>query len=226
MCMKYHDFLERLREERISRQWSQVQMGQKMRMTQSHYSKAEMGSRRFTYYEIKCLCETNFDIYYVFTGHRCKPEYRDYFMKCTYGELKCYLGMLCSVIEHLYENHLLKLEENICRKIEFIQYALIPCKNNKTIFYSLRRGMDYSQKEMADILKIDVKKLRNIENGSVLPDSEIIWRVSEEVGVPFSMMLNDVNGLGGEISYLVELIEGGSARKMFERLKAYHDILR
>lgn len=224
--MTYHDFLERLREERISRQWSQVQMGQKMRMTQSHYSKAEMGSRRFTYYEIKCLCETNFDIYYVFTGYRCKSEYRDYFMKCTYGELKCYLGMLCSVVEHLYEKRLLELEENTCRKIELMQYALIPCKNNKTIFYSLRRGMDYSQKEMADILDIDVKKLRNIENGSVLPDSEIIWRVSEEVGVPFSIILNDVNGLGGEISYLVELIEGDSARKMFERVKAYHDILR
>lgn len=226
MCIEYHEFLERLKEERISRRLSQVQLGQKMRMTQSHYSKAEMGRRRFTYYEIKCLCETNLDIYYVFTGYRCKQEYRDYFTKCTYGELKCYLGILCSIVEHLYENHLLKLEENICKKLNFMQYALIPCGENKTIFYSLRRGLDYSQKKMADILDIDVKKLRNIESGSVLPDSEIIWRVSEKMGVPFSIILNDVNGLGGEISYLVELIEDDSRRKMFERVKSYHEILR
>lgn len=225
MDLKYNDFLERLREERISRKLSQLQMGQKMRMTQSHYSKAEIGSRRFTYYEMKCLCETNFDVYYVFTGYRCKPGYRDFFMECTYGELKCYLIMLCSVLEHLYDSHLLDLEKSICRKIELIQYVLIPCRDNKTIFYSLRRGMDYSQKKMADILDMDVKKLRNIENGNVLPDSEIIWKVSEELGVPFSIILSDVNGLGGEISYLVELIENDTRRKMFERMKAYHDIL-
>lgn len=63
MCTKYQDFLDKLKEERISRKWTQLQMGQKLRMTQSHYSKAEMGSRRFTYYEMKCLCETDLDIY-------------------------------------------------------------------------------------------------------------------------------------------------------------------
>lgn len=226
MCTKYQDFLDRLREERVSRQWSQQQMGKKMRMTQSHYSKAEIGSRRFTYYEIKCLCELDFDIYYAFTGYRCKPEYREFFIKCTYGELKCYLGILCSVIQHLYTNHLLELERDIYKKIEFIQYTLIPCKDNKTIFYFLRRGMDYSQKKMADILEIDVKKLRNMENGSALPDSEIIWKVSEKLGMPFSIILNDVNGLGGEICYLVELLEGDTRRKMFDRVRSYHEILR
>lgn len=225
MCIRYQDFLTRLREERISRKLSQLQMGRRMRMTQSHYSKAETGVRRFTFYEIKCLCETDFDIYYVFTGYRCKPGYRDFFMECTYGELKCYLGMMCSILEHLYESRLLELEKSICRKIEFIHYALLPCRDNKTVFYSLRRGMDYSQKKMADILDMDVKKLRNIESGSALPDSEIIWKVSEKVGLPFSIILNDVNGLGGEVSYLVELIENDTRRKMFERIKAYHDIL-
>ena len=42
MCTKYQDFLDKLKEERISRKWTQLQMGQKLRMTQSHYSKAEM----------------------------------------------------------------------------------------------------------------------------------------------------------------------------------------
>lgn len=225
MC-KYQDFLKRLKEERMSRQLSQLQMGQKMRMTQSHYSKAELGSRRFTYYEMKCLCEAGLDIYYIFTGYRCKPEYRDYFMECSYGELKCYLGILHSVVGHLCESHLLDIGEGASRKIGSMQYALAPCRDSKTIFYSLRRGMGYSQKEMADILDVDVKKLRNIENGSALPDSEIIWKVSEEMGVPFSIILNDANGLGGEVSYLVELIESGPGREMFGRMRAYHDILR
>ena len=226
MCTKYQDFLDKLKEERISRKWTQLQMGQKLRMTQSHYSKAEMGSRRFTYYEMKCLCETDLDIYYIFTGYRCRTEYREFFKTCTYEELKCYLGMLGPVVEHLYRNRSLDIKWDVYKKIEMIHYSLTPCKDDKTIFYSFRRGMDYSQKEMADILDIDVKKLRSMENGSALPDSEIIWKVSEEIGVPFSIILNDVNGLGGEISYLVELIENDTRRKMFDRIKAYHDILR
>ncbi len=207
-------------------QWTQQQMGQKMRMTQSHYSKAEMGNRRFTYYEIKCLCEMDLDVYYIFTGYRCKKEYRDFFKKCTYEELICHLGMLCPVVEYLNRNHALGLKWNACKRIEMMKYSLIPCKEDKTIFYSFRRGMDCSQKEMADLLDIDVKKLRNMENGSAFPDSEILWKVSEEVGVPFSIILNDANGLGGEVSFLVEMIENDKRRKMFERVKAYHEILR
>ena len=71
-----------------------------------------------------------------------------------------------------------------------------------------------------------MKKLRSIENGCAFPDSEILWKVSEKIGVPFSLVLNDINGLGGEVSYLVELIESSTRDKMFDRLKAYHDILR
>lgn len=224
MCIKYQDFLERLREERISRQWSQQQIGQKMRMTQSHYSKAERGSRRFTYYEIRCLCELNLDIYYIFTGYRCKPEYREFFSKCTYGELKFYLGILCSMAEHLYTIRLLELDREIYRKIQFIQYVLFPCSDNKTIFYLLRRGMDCSQKKMADLLEIDIKKLRNMENGSVLPDSEIIWKMSVKAGVPFSLIVNDLNGLGEEVSYLLELLGDNERRKIFDHFKTYHEI--
>ena len=226
MCAKYQDFLNRLKEERISMQWTQQQMGRKMRMTQSHYSKAEMGSRRFTFYEMKCLCETDLDIYYIFTGYRCRTEYKDYFKKCTYEELKCYFGMLCPVVGHLYKKHALDLSGDVYKKIEMMPYSLAPCKDDKTIFYSFRRGMDCSQKEMAEILDIDVKKLRSIENGCAFPDSEILWKVSEKIGVPFSLVINDINGLGGEVSYLVELIESSTRDKMFDRLKAYHDILR
>ena len=47
MNMSYQNVLERLKEERLDKHLSQLEMGQIMRMSQSHYSKAELGRRRF-----------------------------------------------------------------------------------------------------------------------------------------------------------------------------------
>ena len=94
MCMRYEDFLARLKEERVSRGLSQEEMGKKLGMAQSHYCKAETGLQRFTYAEMKRLCKTELDIYYIFTGNRCSTQYQKFFMDCTYEELKCCLAVL------------------------------------------------------------------------------------------------------------------------------------
>ncbi len=226
MCTRYEDFLVRLKEERVIRKWSQQQMGRKLRMTQSHYCKAELGVRRFTFYEMKCLCEAELDIYYIFTGRRCRPEYQEFYKDCTYEELKCYLAVLCPIAGYLQKKGRQALGADSCRKAESAPYSLASDKGEKTVFYHLRRWLDCSQQEMAERLDVDVKKLRNLENGNVYPDSELIWKVSEELGVPFSIILNDKNGLRGEVSYFAEMIAGGGRDKMMERLKAFYGLIR
>ena len=69
--MTYQNVLERLKEERLRQRWSQTQMGGHMRMSQSHYSKAELGNRRLTFYQLQYLCESEIDVHYVFTGYKC-----------------------------------------------------------------------------------------------------------------------------------------------------------
>ena len=63
----YQDFLDRLKEERLRLGLSQDEMGRLLRMTQSHYSKAEHGAKRFTYYETQCICDTDVDVYQTYT---------------------------------------------------------------------------------------------------------------------------------------------------------------
>ena len=55
MNESYQNVLERLKEERIRQNWSQEQICRQLRMSQSHYSKVELGKRRFTYYEVPYL---------------------------------------------------------------------------------------------------------------------------------------------------------------------------
>ena len=87
MSATYQNFVERLKEERLRLVLSQAELGRRLRMGQSHYSKVELGTRRFTYYETQCLCETDVDIYYIFTGNKCDIEVDDFFLKCTFEEL-------------------------------------------------------------------------------------------------------------------------------------------
>ena len=46
----YQDVLSRLKEERENRELSQEEISRYMKMSQSLYSKAELGNRRFTYH--------------------------------------------------------------------------------------------------------------------------------------------------------------------------------
>ena len=60
---------------------------------------------------------------------------------------------------------------------------------------------------MAEKLGVDRKKLRDLEKGKLLPDSELIWKMSYQLYVPFSLILKDSNGLISEICYLLEQLE-------------------
>ena len=226
MCMRYEDFLARLKEERVSRGLSQEEMGKKLGMAQSHYCKAETGLQRFTYAEMKRLCKTELDIYYIFTGNRCSTQYQKFFMDCTYEELKCCLAVLCPIASYLQRKGRLELGEVSSRKAESVPYSLEARNDEKTVFYHLRRRFDCNQKKMAEILDVDVKKVRNLEYGKKYPDSELIWKASEELGLPFALILDDEDGLRAEVAHFAELIGVDARGKMLERLKIIYDMIR
>lgn len=222
MSATYQYFRERLKEERLRQGLSQLEIGQILRMSQSHYSKVELGTRRLSYYEIQCLCETKTDVYYVFTGDKSKIEINNFFLEYTFEELVCYLQILCVLLTHLHNEKEILLSNGMQTKVENIQYVLMPCEKNKTIFYKLRRSLNCNQIKMADLLEVDVKKLRSMESGKVLPDSEIIWRLSEIFYIPYALLLKDKKGLVCEISYLLKLIDESKRKDILDSIKSIH----
>lgn len=222
MSATYQYFRVRLKEERLRLKVSQFEIGQMLRMSQSHYSKVELGTRRLSYYETQCLCETNADVYYIFTGEKCNIEMNNFLLECTFEELEYYLEMVCVLLMCLHRNNMIMLSGDMYKKIENIQFALMPCKKGKTIFYKLRRSMDYNQIKMAELLEVDVKKLRSMESGKSLPDSEIICKLSEVFYIPYALLLNDKKGLACEISCLLQFIEESKRRDVLESIKFIH----
>lgn len=223
MSIEYQKFCERLKEERVRISLSQMEISRLLRMTQSHYSKAELGKRRLSYYEIQCLCETNVDVYYVFTGERWQQIENDsFFLESTAEELKSYLAIVCILYMSLFKAKILTSSGDKYKKIENIQYALMPCKKGKTIFYKLRRALNYNQKKMAELMKVDVKKLRGMESGKILPDSEIMCQMMDVFSIPYALVLNDKKGLICEINSLLGLMEESKRKDVLEGMKFIH----
>lgn len=223
MSITYKNVLERLKEERLCHHWSQTQMSQQMRISQSHYSKAELGNRRFTFYEIQYMCESVIDVHYVFTGYRCSYKPNNFMETCSYTELICYMNILFSLAEYFYRNKKIIRWDNIYKRMAYMKYIVVSCKPNNNILYTVRQLEDYTQYEMAELLEVDVKKLRDMENGKTLPDSEILWRIYHLFQIPPAVMIKDKKGLVSEISCFLEMIEINQRDDIFQFLKACHD---
>lgn len=216
MSADYYGVLERLKQERIAHDMSQEELGRLVRITQGHYSKVENAIKRFTYYEVKSLAETGLDLYYIFTGRRADKKYKELFAHCSYRELCCYLGMASSMVACLYEEQKLDLNKTVYEHVCCVRYIAGAADSvGGSIFSLLRHFEKKTQSEMAVQLGMDIKKYRELEKGGTLPDSELIWKLSSMYGVPPALVVNDTNGLAGEIGDLLNWMETGRQGVVF-----------
>lgn len=226
MDSEYQNVLRRLREEREKLNLTQRLLCYRMKMLQSHYSRAESGSKRFSYYEIKGLCTSDVDVLYVFTGKRPKDgqELLD-LQDCSLEEIVCYLNTVCILAKAVKQMDTKRVSfGSIQKQLEYIQYRGSGAKNN--IFYCVRDRQDYTQQKMADMLGVDIKKLRELENGRILPDSEMIWKMYELFQVSPAFILEDVGGLRQELNYVLDLLDEEDRKLVIQVLKDEQNVLR
>lgn len=220
----YIHCLGRLREERLGLHYSQSEMGCIMRMSQSHYSKAEQGIRRFTYYEIQCLCESCVDTYYIFTGKRVKYSYKDFFMNYSYEELVCILKIICLVIEYYYVNNKSCQWKKLYEEIRYMKTVIMQGRENGSILYNIRWMLGLSQQKMSEIIEVDIKKLRELENGRRMPDSEILWRIYHLYSIPIALMVKSKSEMVNAISYLLGEVDEDARYRLLDYLEEVHSL--
>lgn len=221
---KYSCVLERLKEERERRNLTQRLLCYRMKIQQSHFSKAETGQRRFSYYELEGLCATDVDVLYVFTGKKAKTERA--FLKSSElnsEELICLLYTVYAVtrITQFAEHSKTSFDE-IRQQLEYIQCGNGNARGQGNIFHYIRNRCDYTQKKMADSLGVDIKKLRELEKGRLLPDSELIWKMYDLFHVSPAFILKDVKGLLNELHYVLGLMEDDDREIMLRILEDEH----
>lgn len=212
MNMRYENVLQRLKEERARLSMSQAQMSRFIRISQSFYSKIELGSRRLSFYELKYMCEVGIDIHYIFTGRRCNSIYKSIFAETSYNEMIGLLDILVSIINYYRRKSTQDKWKDIYGYTCNLPYLL---KSDKNLFLALRQYLDMQQQKMAESLGVDIKKLRDFEKGKTNPDSEIIWKLYDLYRIPPAIVLKDAQGVGCEIGCLLEMMDEDAADNFF-----------
>lgn len=86
--------------------------------------------------------------------------------------------------------------------------------------------MGYNQHSMAEKLGVDVKKLRDLENGRNLPDSELLSRLYTCFGICPSVVLKDKNCLASEIGCLLDGYNFEAADSVIQILRSLQELPR
>lgn len=226
MSNQYYSMLSRLKEERERRNLTQRLLCYHMKIQQSHFSKAETGQRRFSYHELKGLCATDIDVLYVFTGKR--PKSCPGFLDSTepgLGEITCLLSIVYTLADTAWSLNRKKASyEQIRQQLEYIKYRNSSGRIQNSIFLHVRNKYGYTQQKMANTLGMDIKKLRELEKGRQLPDSEIIWEMYDLFHVSPAFILEYPKGLLNELNYTLDLMEDNDRETMLQILENGHKI--
>ncbi len=225
MSTDYTAVMERLKEERTGRGISQAELARQLRITQGHYSKGEHAVKRFTYYEVKSLAETELDLYYIYTGLRMGGKYNGLFGQCSYGELVCYLNMTASLFACMYEEERLQMAQELYSQLCCVRCITGADRQDGTVFTHVRQHGKLTQCEIAERLGMDVKKYRELERGSIMPDSELIWKLYALYQVPPALVLEDSRGIVSQIEFFLDRARSGRndiIHRYFRLLQAYY----
>lgn len=223
MSIGYDKVLKRLNEERKRNNWSQDFISRKLWITQSHYSKMESGKKRFSYKELQRLSEIGIDIQYIFTGQKERSLKHQYFFQNYKKEDQLWvLEILYIVIGWMCQKNDESNYLQMCKRVEYMRY-LLAGRDKSNIWHLLRDYFDYTQKQMAALLCIDVKKYRHLENGDIFPDSEIIFLLCQHFKISPWMAMDDERGQYEEVCKILFSLNESSRDKILKFLKyAYH----
>ena len=117
MSANYNDVINRIKEERARLGLTQNEMARYVCINQSAFNKVEQGTRRFNYSELKYLCDSPIDVYYVITGKKCGEKYKECFSRYEYEQLVNIMNIVSSVMMGVDEGELSRYWKTIYVRI-------------------------------------------------------------------------------------------------------------
>ena len=144
------------------------------------------------------------DVNYIFSGQRINHYYRGLLGDCSYREAMALFNVMASVITYYWESERTDFWKGMYQRVRFMHLIDIDCIEQQNIFLLVRQDLKYLQSQMAELLEVDIKKLRDLEKGKSMPDSELLWFMYDRFYIPPAVILKSKKGLLGEMSCLME----------------------
>lgn len=189
----YEETLHRLVCSRQLEEITQMDMGKQFGVTQSHYSKMELGKAEITYDFLCKMYAENWDIDYLVTGiiYRGDNELlQRLLLSCEQKEKRELLRLIVWGIEQLLEQPVNETVKRELRAMHLLLEMEVPC----SMIYRVRNIRECSQVSMAEALGIGMRKYRKLECGETQPDLELMTKVYHISGCRPSLFIDENAG--------------------------------
>ncbi len=188
----YQDVLRRLAAYRKRIGMTQIQLAEKMDISQEQYSYLENGVTKLTGRNLNILLQSGWNIDYIITGDEFdsgKTELEEAFDSFGEGKEKEFIMKLCAeiMIERAgkYYTPKKKVQENL-----ILLEAMLKSWRRFSMIYFVRQRMDLTQIAMAEKLGVGIKKYRELEREVRYPDAEMLLGFYDMSGYRPMLFLN------------------------------------
>jgi len=189
--MQYGLIVRRLEAYRKKNHMSQTALAKELNITQSQYSKIELGKVKMSYKILLGLYEHGWDIDMIITGESSVPVLPNLTKSFQENDMTQYVsGMkLCEwAMEHWRQNE--REEEVIGNRLLRI---FLSSQEDMTPFKILRTASGISQIKMAELVGVNIKKYCALEKRESEPDAELLANIYETTGCKPSFFFDERN---------------------------------
>lgn len=175
--MQYSLIVQKLQEYRKLSNILQKDMAEYLNITQSEYSKIELGKTKMSYEVISKLYRKGFDIDMLIIGVESGsvlPSLEKMYVESNVSKFSSWLKLCEWAMAHWIQED--GKEEQIGSKLLKI---FVSADTNMTPLEKLRKAYGVSQQQMADLVGVNIKKYRQLEKGNIHLDAELMSNIYE-----------------------------------------------
>lgn len=192
MRSSYEDFLRRLNQYRMRLNMTQETASSALGITQSQFSKMELGKTIMPYKALESLIDLGWDIDYLITGKesvREVSELRTILLEVRKDRRRELSGTLAWLLRQGIEKSAPDLNFETKCEIEILRMRA-DVGVSDTVLYKIRKISGMAQIPMAEKLGVNIKKYRMLEKNKMNPDAELLFRIYEVTGCKPSLLFN------------------------------------
>lgn len=192
MRSNYEDFLRRLNQYRLRLNMTQEETSNALGITQSQFSKMELGKTIMPYKALEHLICMGWDVDYLVTGKesaRNISELRTLMMEVEEEHRRKLLDLAVWLLKQGIDKCVPDLNFETKCEIEILKMR-VNDKASDTVLYRIRKISGMAQIPMAEKLGVNIKKYRMLEKNKVNPDAELLFRIYEVTGCKPSLLFD------------------------------------
>jgi len=186
----YEEFLQRFVQCRQQKNMTQEDVSNKVGITQSQYSKMELGKIVVSYKCLKILMDSGWDVDYLITGRKSllsASELSALMWEIEEKDKKGLLNVLAWFLERGVEKSVVNISFEMKCEIGILKMRTSE-ETAGSVLLEIRKLSGMAQIPMSEKLGVNIKKYRMLEKEKSEPDAELLLRIYEVTGCKPSLL--------------------------------------